>query len=230
MKSSSKVLLLSALMLFLFVTYTRVKFDGIVETVPLAGKLGRIEKYFEYDNLTALELNGEYDVTINRDEKNCLKITGPDLLIDYYTNLVAKEGKVSISPKVDLSKYGRVVKINIGIRELKNIKIMSGCAVLINSLSDGKNISVYTANNSIAVFANCNYENVYVEAKDKSKVLFSKAKNYDVKLSDMAGLFIRTEDGILKGITPKGTDFGFEGNVKYNYIQQIDTTVKGGVK
>lgn len=231
MKLSNKLLLSLALIFITLVTFYRTKYDGIIENVPIAKKNGIIEKYFEYKSLNCASFNGLFDITINKENKNFIKIKGPDILVDYYLGLANNNDTLSVNQKIDLSKYYGKIEIFIGVQNLADLKLEGGAACLVKNI-DGQTLNIFAADSTVTVFLNCNYADSYINANDKASISFSKTKNSRVQLKGNSSLYLLSDGGNISGSVEPRSLLITDGNILKKEINSSDSSIaaNGGRK
>lgn len=198
MKLTNKILIAVFVLVLAATTALAIKLTGVVKYTPQPMKNGFAEKIKHIEGVNKLEICGKYEVDINRGDKDSINIWGPDLLVQKYSDVSVKKGKLTIKSKVNLSKYATGVWVRIYLKNLKELTVSEGTAADVkNIIGDTLKISADKA--ASVKFENSSYNESFINVYDNSTVSLEKTKNANVYLEKSAMLIMNLDGGSCSG-------------------------------
>lgn len=223
MKLTNKILLVFFFLLLVAVLVYKIEFNSRVELVPRAyGKEIRADKktYLKNKFSNEYEFNGRFFVILyNRDSMN-VSISGPDNLVNNYMQLVQEGNKISISSKIDLSKYWEQIQVHCFVKDVKNIRARGGAIIAFHKFT-GDSLKIAAEDSAIVSGLGNKYLTTDIGAKDQSMILLSKTKNASIRLQDSSNVSLTLDGGEISGTVDDGVDFGMDGIIKKNMVEKL---------
>ncbi len=233
MKLTNKILLVFLILLVLLVTTYKIIFNGKVELIPNA-----IDKNADYiyrkisfaeKPINTLELNGRFIVNLIKSDTLFVVIHGPDNLVNNYMGLEQNGSRMSISSKIDLSKYYHPITIDFRTNKLDAV-FLSGGTIVSTKKFDGDLLNVTLKDSAMFDATSSMFNKVNIIGENKSTTMISKTKNATVQLLDESNLLLTLDGGEISGTIGAKTDFGLEGDIKKNSVIRVKERKNGREK
>lgn len=228
MKLTNKILLVFLILLVLLVTAYKIVFDSKVELIPnpFDKKTFYISKVYglESNKSDSFELKGRFLVYFIQNDTAKVIIEGPDNLVNKYLSVERHGDRFSIISKIDLSKYSQYISVSCFVNDLRSVDASGGVIVSINEFV-GDSLNITAEDSSLFNIRPCKYFQTNIIEKNNSTVMMSKTKNASIHLYDESNLLLTLDGGEVNGSIGAGTDFGLDGVVKKNSVDEGKNTI-----
>ncbi|MCK5153768.1 MAG: DUF2807 domain-containing protein [Spirochaetales bacterium] len=174
-------------------------------------------KYKDIIDFTSLDIEGEWNVSINYGKTYNISITGRTGIEDPYN--IEKKGSALFLTENTLADINRKLTINITMPEIKKLYSKGGLKLDLTGFSEPELILNFTGGTWVSG-NNCQFENLLLTSAGAINLEFEDIKtvNVDAQLSGAGNLIFNMDGGILSGIAAGAMNIEYYGNADQTIV------------